>query len=972
MWELPMTFRRGMRVPVRIYVSENMLNQIFKDKSIFQAANVATLPGIQKYALVMPDMHEGYASPIGGVAAVSTENGVISPGMQGYDINCLHPDSLISLPFGTYSSVKALGDNWQNAELPLIDKKLKKLEYGKIIYFFSRQERRQLYRLKTKSGCCLRVTGDHPVCINGLMKKAENVGIGDQVIVYPFKGVNYEKPVNSELVNKQRILRIFSRLNLSNSGNRYSQILNWLGKRGLLNLTLDSWQTPYLAKIIGYILGDGSLHLYGKNKSARTAFYGKNEDLERIRVDLDKLGVKATIVTRQRFHQLTSAYGKVYSFRFVEHCLSTGSVGFAVLLHALGVPFGNKTYQRFEVPLWLFRAALWQKRLFLASFFGAEMSKPATLNKFNFYAPTININKEISLSGNGIKFLNQIRYLLKELGVSSGRIAEVTELGYRGRTIGLRFGISGKSGNLIRFFETVGFEYHREKHRLACLATSYLRRKLAVVKLREETRKLVKNLYASGVSVRELAKNYTRQFMGQNFIEHSAWSNRKGPRIAFDFYSFDDFVKSHCFGGDGFVLDEIEEASKEDYCGQVYDLTVNDLNHNFIADSFVVSNCGVRLLKSGVSEEEIKPFLSKLTDEIYKQVPSGLGQGRQIKLSNTEIDHILEGGAKYLVEKGFGERQDLENCEGNGRLPWAKASAVSSQAKNRGRDQVGTLGSGNHFLELQKVTEIFDEGIAKAFGLFLGQTVIMIHCGSRGLGHQVCTDYLKEFIPLMENKYKIPVPDREFACVPFNSLEGQKCLAGSAAAANFAWANRQMISHFVRKSWSNIMGEKAGEITLLYDVAHNIIKKEKYFVDEKEIETAVHRKGATRAFPPGHSEIPERYRAFGQPVLIPGSMGSASYVLVGTIAGQESFYSTAHGAGRTMSRHQAMRETSGEQVIRELKSKGIIVKCQSLRGIAEEAPLAYKDIDEVVEVVHQAGLSKKVAKMIPLAVIKGE
>ena len=383
-------------------------------------------------------------------------------------------------------------------------------------------------------------------------------------------------------------------------------------------------------------------------------------------------------------------------------------------------------------------------------------------------------------------------------------------------------------------------------------------------------------------------------------------------------------------------------------------------------------NCGMKLLKSEYSEKEIKPHLEDLAVEIQKEVPSGLGRGRRIKLSIKQIDKILEGGAPDLVKNSYGEKEDIENCEANGCLEWANASMVSERAKNRGRDQVGTLGSGNHFCEVQKVTEIFNERVAEIFGLFRDQIVIMVHTGSRGLGHQVCTDYLREFIPLMLNKYKIKVPDREFACVPFNSPEGQRYFAAMASAANYAWANRQMIIHYTRKAWKSVLGEKNSSLTSLYDVAHNIIKKEKYLINGKETEVIVHRKGATRAFPSAHPEIPEKYQEVGQPVLIPGSMGTASYVLVGTKEGEETFWSTCHGSGRSMSRHEAMRRVSGRDVVRDLESKGIIVKCRSLRGIAEEAPFAYKNIDDVVEVVHNAGLSKKVAKLVPLAVIKGE
>jgi len=381
-------------------------------------------------------------------------------------------------------------------------------------------------------------------------------------------------------------------------------------------------------------------------------------------------------------------------------------------------------------------------------------------------------------------------------------------------------------------------------------------------------------------------------------------------------------------------------------------------------------NCGIRILRSEYVEKDITPYLEKLAEEIQKEVPSGLGRGRKIKLSFEQINRILEGGVPYLVEKGYGEKEDVEHTESKGRLDWADASYVSEKAKQRGRDQVGTLGSGNHFLEIQKVEEIFDGKVAEVFGLFKDQVIVMIHTGSRGTGHQVCTDYLRVMIPAMQ-KYRIRVPDKEFACVPFTSSEGQRYFRAMACAANFAWSNRQMITFFVRKAWEKVLGKKVS-LSLLYDVAHNIIKKERYKVKGKETEVIVHRKGATRAFPRGHSEVPQKYREVGQPVLIPGSMGTASYVLVGLAEGEASFFSACHGAGRTMSRHKAIKTISGKEVIRNLRERGIVVKCFSERGIAEEAPLAYKNIDSVVEVVHNAHLAKKVAKLAPLAVIKGE
>jgi tRNA-splicing ligase RtcB len=366
--------------------------------------------------------------------------------------------------------------------------------------------------------------------------------------------------------------------------------------------------------------------------------------------------------------------------------------------------------------------------------------------------------------------------------------------------------------------------------------------------------------------------------------------------------------------------------------------------------------CSVRLLRSNYSEKEIKPYLDKLTTEIQKEVPSGLGRGRQIKLSIEQINKILEGGVPKLVEQGYGEKEDVENCEEEGRMEQADASLVSDYAKNRGRDQLETLGSGNHFCELQKVEEVFDKEIAKSFGLFKDQIVIMVHCGSRGLGHQIATDYIKIIMQAMP-KYGIKLPDRELACVPFNSSEGQRYFKAMCAGANYSWSNKHMITHYIRKACKNILGKKV-KLQLLYDVAHNIAKIEEHEIDGKKMKLIVHRKGATRAFP-------------NQPVLIPGTMGTASYVLVGTEKSKEAFFSTCHGAGRAMSRHQAKRETSGREVLQQLTKKGIIVKSGSFSGIAEEAPLAYKNVDEVVEVVHQAGLAKKIVLLKPLAVIKG-
>lgn len=379
-------------------------------------------------------------------------------------------------------------------------------------------------------------------------------------------------------------------------------------------------------------------------------------------------------------------------------------------------------------------------------------------------------------------------------------------------------------------------------------------------------------------------------------------------------------------------------------------------------------NCGTRLLLTDLTFNEIKPYLEKLADELNHAIPSGVGSTGKLKLNKEAMDQVLKEGAQKLVEKGYGEKEDVERCESYGILKGADPSKISEKAKMRGHDQLGTLGSGNHFLEIQKVTEIFDEKIAKEFGLYLNQITLLIHTGSRGFGHQVCTDYVR-IMNASLNKYKIKLPDRELACAPFKSPEGQSYFSAMACAANFAWANRQLITYLTRKVWQKILNRP---IKVLYDVAHNIGKIEDHEIDGKMMKLIVHRKGATRAFPAGHPELPKVYQSVGQPVLIPGSMGTASYILVGTQEAKESFYSVCHGAGRTMSRAAAKRKIWGEELIREMAKRGIIVKCGSTAGLAEEAPEAYKDINHVINIVSGAGLAKKVAKVVPLAVIKGE
>jgi tRNA-splicing ligase RtcB len=383
-------------------------------------------------------------------------------------------------------------------------------------------------------------------------------------------------------------------------------------------------------------------------------------------------------------------------------------------------------------------------------------------------------------------------------------------------------------------------------------------------------------------------------------------------------------------------------------------------------------NCGVRLLRSNLSADQIKPMMGQIMDALYNGVPSGVGRGGDVRLSSKDMDDVLERGAAWAVAKGFGTQHDLEHTEEKGALAGGRAGAVSRKAKERGSDQLGTLGAGNHFIEVGEVTEVYDQAVAQQFGIFPGQLVVWVHSGSRGLGHQVCSDYVSKLQSAVA-KYGIRLPDRELVCAPVSSPEGQEYMAAMACAANYAWANRQLLMHEVRRILDDLLAPrfKSRNFQLVYDLAHNIAKVEEFAINDRPAKVVVHRKGATRSFGPGRRELPVDYRAVGQPVLVPGDMGTASYLLVGTTeAAEKSFASTCHGAGRLMSRHAVLRRVRGEELQQTLAQQGITVR-GPWKGLAEEAPEAYKDIDRVVKVVHTAGLARKVARTVPLGVIKG-
>ncbi len=385
-------------------------------------------------------------------------------------------------------------------------------------------------------------------------------------------------------------------------------------------------------------------------------------------------------------------------------------------------------------------------------------------------------------------------------------------------------------------------------------------------------------------------------------------------------------------------------------------------------------NCGVRLVRTNLTVNDVKPKLKELVDTLFRNVPSGVGAHSKLRFSQQEFDALLSEGAKFIVDKGLGWREDIEHLEENGCMASADPSRVSQKAKQRGMPEIGTLGAGNHFLEIQRVDEIFEDAVAKRFGITSpDQIVVMIHTGSRGCGHQICTDYLKVLEELM-HKMNVRLADRELAYAPVGTKEADDYFGAMSCGANFAWANRQAITHWVRQSFASVLGRSPEEMEMrvVYDVCHNIGKLEEHVYEGKRRKVYVHRKGATRAFGPGRSEVPQAYRDVGQPVLIPGDMGTASYVLVGTEqAMNETFGSTCHGAGRVMSRNEAIRRWRGRDIVDSLGAEGIYVHPANMMIAAEEAPDAYKDIEDVIGAVHGAGISRKVARMRPLGVVKG-
>ncbi|MCE4606791.1 MAG: RtcB family protein [Desulfurococcales archaeon] len=933
---IPKEYQACMKVPSIIYADDFLIDKMKQDLTLKQAANIACLKGIQKYSLVMPDGHQGYGFPIGGVAAMSIdEDGVISPGGVGYDVNCLHPSTNILTHYGFKVSVQQLvkwakEDRVKRFMLRIFNDKEGHNDFSKINLLASRHSDEFLYKIQTKWGRELIVSDDHPILTPEGYKKAAEIKENDKIIIYPFEGIDYEEGDNKIILNEEDFK------------GENSQVIKFLKNKGLIPLYSNDIGLGILARFFGYLLGDGTVYRYTESYKGKKreryiiTVYGGEKSLLELKKDLEEnLGIKISKVY-SRSRKITIK-GKVITG--TEYSLRINSKAFALLILKLGFPLGEKQNIAFRIPEWIKRGPLWVKRNFLAGLFGADGSKPTQLSKKHPYSLNVinyTISKNKKLEENAIEFLKDIKNMLQEFGVASSirKVEKSTENNWIYRLV-----ISSNTKYLHNFLSRIGYEYAENKEEILYY-TEYVRRKL----------KLVGQYKDSGLSKVEL--------------------NRI---IAKELGAFEEFVEKYGVPG-GFIIDIVEKIEKiPSDTEEVYDIGVYHESHNFIANDVVVHNCGVRVMVTNLDVGDVRPRLRELVDELFRNVPSGLGSAGKVRVSLQELDRVLDEGVGWAISMGYGWSDDPLHIEEHGSWGLADSSMVSRRAKQRGAEQLGTLGSGNHFLEVQVVDKIYDERIAKAFGFtHEGQVSVMVHTGSRGLGHQVASDYLQAMEKAMR-KYGTVPPDRELASVPYSSREARDYIRAMAAAANFAWTNRQLITYWTRESFGKVFHtdpDKLG-LKLVYDVAHNIAKIEEHVVDGKRMKLIVHRKGATRAFPPGHPEIPQDYKDVGQPVLIPGSMGTASYILAGSTEGAKSWYTAPHGAGRWMSRKKALRTMTVGEVLDELSKQGIYIRAANKRVIVEEAPEAYKNVDKVAETANAAGIGKLVVRLRPLGVAKG-
>ncbi|MEB3757060.1 MAG: intein-containing RctB family protein [Desulfurococcales archaeon] len=865
-------------------------------------------------------------------------------------MNCLSPNTEVITEHGYWVSIKNLPKIFKNQRLKVYGEN----EDSTRIMFVAIRELEpdeKAVRITTETGKILEGSTDHPILTSEGYKRLDELKIGDYIVTYPFEGVEYEE--HEDILLREEDFK-----------EENPQIISYLKKKGFLPLRMNDPKIGILARILGYAMGDG--HLGYESGRLVLSFYGRKQDLEKLKIDLEKLGVKSYLAERRRKYSIDSVSGH-YEGESVSAHLKVWSRAFASLLEKLGMPKGRKTEVTYRVPRWIRNASRWVKRNYLAGLFGSDGS----IVSFKGQTPLpINItqSKSRELEENLWQFMNDLSELLLEFDVKSTIYPVKT---VDGNKVTLRLALVGED-SIRNFLGKIGYEYSVSKKIRGLHAYAYLSYKARIKTVRMQAAEQARIVYSETGSIRK-AYGQVAELVNKRFVERAVYEGTVNSRPPKDFPTFEEYVDKHGLSN-GFVLEKVEkiELVNPNY-REFYDIGVYHESHNFIANGIVVHNCGVRVMVTNLDVGDVRPRLRELIDELFRNVPSGLGSTGKVRVSIQELDRVLDEGVEWAISRGYGWSDDPLHIEEHGSWGLADSSKVSRRAKQRGAEQLGTLGSGNHFLEVQVVDKIYDERIAKAFGFtHEGQVVVMVHTGSRGLGHQVASDYLQIMERAMR-KYGTVPPDRELASVPYSSQEAQDYIRAMAAAANFAWTNRQLISYWTRESFGKVFHtdpDKLG-LKLVYDVAHNIAKIEEHVVDGKRMKLIVHRKGATRAFPPGHPEIPHDYKDVGQPVLIPGSMGTASYILAGSIEGAKSWYTAPHGAGRWMSRKKALRTMTVGDVLDELSKQGIYIRAANKRVIVEEAPEAYKNVDKVAEVANAVGIGKLVVRLRPLGVAKG-
>ena len=941
-WEIEQ--EGGMNVPARVLASESLLEHISEDKTLQQLKNTAHLPGVQNHAICMPDGHQGYGFPVGGVVGIDVENGCISPGGVGYDINCLSGNSELRLEFGRRLPIRDLENKFEEENAIVKDSR----EVISDIRLFTESEKKEVYEIETTTGDTIEATADHKFLTPDGMVALGELEPGDSLYIDPFLGIEYEAPEEFVVLTEQDF------------AGEDPQLIQVLKDRDLLPLRSTDDAFHRLLKLVGFHTGDGA---FG---NGQTWFYGKPEDLDSIREDIIQLGFKPSkIDSGDREHDIS---GK--TFNQPEYRINSTSSAFKQLLIRLGAPEGKKVESEFVTPEYLDQLTNWQLALYLSAFFGAEMSTPAALSKTNLYCPKISQTRVVEFADAGEQFMREISDYLAALDIDTTPI-ERFDAASRDDAVRLQLGIQSNPANLWQFFATVGYRYNLSKQRMAVKALQYLKEKPHAIDQRAQIAETAKAMADGGIR----SDTIIDQFPGhESFAERSARRRRSGkPRPPQHPPGFAEFCEKTEVRKNLTVEAEIAAITS---AGEepVYDIGVEHDAHNFVANGFVVSNCGVRMLKTDLTYSDVQGREEELVDALFQRIPQGLGKGGVVETDMATIEKVLDRGMDWALEAGYAVEDDLEHCEDNGYREEADPSKISDKAKDRGKVQIGSLGSGNHFLEVQRVTDVFLDDVARDFGLEEEQIVVLIHTGSRGLGHQTCTDYLRKIekahAGLLER-----LPDKELAAAPAGSQLAEDYYQAMGACINFAWTNRQLVTYGVREVFADVFDEPWQDLGLylLYDVAHNIAKKETHEVGGEDRELYVHRKGATRAFPAGHPEVPKAYRDVGQPVIIPGSMGTGSYVLRGGAEAMGlTFGSTAHGAGRIMSRTQAKKDYWGEDVQQELREQQhIYVKAASGATIAEEAPGVYKDVSEVVRVSDALGIGDKVARTYPVCNIKG-